>query len=162
MLGFGKKKLLIDDAVAVASPVAGRLLALDEVPDPVISRGMMGPGFAVDPENGRFCSPVDGTIVLIAKAAHAVGIRTANGAVIMLHAGLGSVSLCGEGIRCRLAEGERVITGQPVLEVDLELLRARVPSLISPVIVANGDDYEVEGPFLDAVGRDPVVLVRRR
>lgn len=176
MFGFGKKKahdpgreprttpaevpVSASDVTVLRSPSPGRLLALEDVPDPVFSRGLAGPGFAVAPDSGTLTSPVAGTVVMLAETHHAVGLRTANGAEIVVHVGIDSVTLKGEGLRPLCAVGDEVETGKGLLEVDLAMLEDRLPSTITPVLVTNGNDFDLEGPFLDA-GSGDVMIVRR-
>lgn len=150
---------------AVASicvPAPGAVVPLADVPDPVFSRGLVGPGFAVNIESGTIAAPVAGTVVMVASTLHAVGIRTGNGAEVLVHVGVDSVTLKGEGFTARCAVGDVVAAGQPILDVDLALLRARIPSVITPVVVSNAADFDVDGPFPGAVGGQGVLVVRGR
>ena len=166
MFGFGRKKTgaaaPAADAARIDSPARGRILPLAEVPDPVFSGGLVGPGFAVDLEEGEVRAPVAGTVVMVPETLHAVGIRAAGGAEVLVHVGVDSVTLKGEGFTARCAVGDRVEAGQVLLELDLGLLRERIPSTITPVVVSNADGYEVEGPMTEAPGGRGVLLVRPR
>ncbi|MFC0672356.1 PTS sugar transporter subunit IIA [Brachybacterium hainanense] len=165
MFGFGKKKQPLEQtpaAVDVTAPAPGVLLGLDAVPDPVFSGGLVGPGFAVNLAGGSICAPVAGTVVLVPETRHAIGIRAENGAEVLVHVGVDSVALKGEGFAARVREGEEVAAGQAILDVDLELLRARIPSVITPVVVSNADGFEIEGPVLDAAVGERVLAVRAR
>ncbi len=162
MFGFGRKKNHDDTTVTVGAPGSGTLIELADVPDPVFSRGLVGPGFAVDLTDGTVVAPVAGTIILVPETLHAVGIRAANGAEILVHVGVDSVSLKGQGFTARCAPGDVVEAGQVLLEADLETIRRLVPSVVTPVVVSNAAAYAVEGPFLDVSGDDGVLVVRSR
>lgn len=161
MFGFGKKKQTVP-ATVVSAPMAGRLLPLSEVPDPVFSQGLVGPGFAVDPSDGAVRAPSAGEIIMIAPTLHAVGLRTAGGAELLVHVGIDSVTLKGEGLHALVSVGDTVEAGQPLLEADLALLSARIPSTITPVLVTNADGFALSEPRLDAAFGETVLEVSGR
>lgn len=103
----------------------------------------MGPGFAVAPVSGDFTSPIDGLVMLVAPTLHAVSLRADNGAEVLVHVGVDTVELKGEGFTAHVNEGDRVRTGDPLLSVDLDSIRPRVPSLISPVVVTNAAGFTI-------------------
>lgn len=143
----------------IVAPVHGRLLPMDQVPDPVFSGGLLGPGFAVDPADGTITAPAAGTIVTVPQTRHAVGLRTTTGADLLIHVGVDTVALKGEGFTARVAEGDVVEAGAVLLEVDLETVRARVPSLLTPVIVTNAADLVVGEADLSAEFGEPVLTI---
>lgn len=146
-------------AEQVTAPVRGTLLPMDQVPDPVFSGGLLGPGFAVEPADGTILAPVAGTIVTVPATRHAVGLRTAGGAELLIHVGVDTVTLKGEGFTARCAEGDAVEAGTVLLEVDLEAIRDRVPSLITPVIVTNAGELSVSEADLSAAFGRPVLTI---
>lgn len=126
-------------------PLRGRVLPLSSVPDEVFSTGMMGQGFAIDPDSGTVRSPVTGEVVTLFPTGHAVGLRAENGLEVLVHVGVDTVNLGGEGFRPLVAQGDHVTAGQPLLEVDLDAIRGRVPSLLTPVLFTNlSEDQRVE------------------
>ena len=125
----------------IVAPIRGWVAALDEVPDPVFAGRMMGDGLAIDPTNSTLYAPCDGVIVTSAK--HAVTVKADCGAEILVHVGLETVALNGQGFSGQLSEGKRVKAREPLLKFDLEFLAARVKSLISPIVVANGEAFSV-------------------
>lgn len=131
------------DPVGLASPVAGQVIPLDEVPDAVFSGRAMGDGFAVRPTDGTFRAPVAGTLVLLAKTLHAFAVRADNGAEILVHIGIDTVKLKGEGFTALQVQGERVEAGDPVVRVDLAAVTPKVPSMDTPVLVTNGSKFAV-------------------
>ncbi|ADV66202.1 glucose-specific PTS transporter subunit IIBC [Deinococcus maricopensis] len=129
-------------------PLAGRVVPLADVPDPVFSGKMMGDGFAIDPSSGEVVAPVSGEVVTLFPTGHAVGLRADNGLEVLVHVGIDTVRLGGEGFTALVRQGDRVHAGQPLLRADLNVLRGRVPSLITPVIFTNlpeGTHVHVDG-----------------
>ena len=98
----------------MTAPFSGKLVPLSEVPDETFASGVLGEGIAIEPSDGLFCSPVDGTVETIAETKHAIGFAADNGLEILVHVGLETVSLNGEGFEILVKEGDRVKAGQPV------------------------------------------------
>jgi len=124
----------------VFSPVSGECLSLDDTPDEVFSHRILGDGAAVVPSDGRVVSPVDGVVTSVADTLHAYGFTADSGIEVLVHIGLESVALKGEGFTPHVRKGDRVRMGDPVADVDLELLKKRGISAITPVIVVDGDE----------------------
>jgi len=118
-------------------PVKGRLMNMTEVPDQVFSQKMMGDGFAVDPEDGLFVSPVDGEILNVFPTKHAIGIRSEQGQEILVHVGLDTVDLKGEGFEVYVKEGDMVKKGDKLLKADLSYIREHATAAISPIVFTN-------------------------
>ncbi|MFC6618986.1 PTS sugar transporter subunit IIA [Deinococcus radiophilus] len=112
------------------------------MPDEVFSGGMMGQGFAVDPTDGEVRSPVSGEVVTMFPTHHAVGLMADNGLEVLIHVGVDTVNLNGEGFTPLVRQGERVTAGQPLLRADLGRMQGRVPSLLTPVLFTNLDDSQ--------------------
>ena len=127
----------------IRSPLHGWAAPLAEVPDPVFAEGMMGEGVAVDPFEGELCAPCDGEVIQLHRARHALTVRTAEGAEILVHLGLETVALAGEGFEALVREGDRVAVGQTLIRFDLDLLAQRAKSLISPVLLTNADAFAI-------------------
>lgn len=134
---YGKKKELV-----LVAPMTGALLAMEAIPDQVFSAKMVGDGFAIAPESGDVLSPCAGKITQIFPTSHALGIETREGLEILLHIGLDTVELKGEGFTRLVQVGDAVETGTPLLSVDLEMLRTRGKSLVTPVIITNMEKIE--------------------
>ena len=137
-------------------------MALADVPDPVFASGAVGEGFAVDPSEGNFVSPVDGELVLVAKTLHAFAVRTDAGAEILVHIGMDTVKLKGEGFTAHRAKGERVQQGDLIISCDLAQLAPLVPSLVTPVLVTNGKDFAIAQTEIGAASGQPVLTVRKK
>jgi glucose PTS system EIICBA or EIICB component len=119
------------------SPAKGEIKPITEVPDQVFSGKMMGDGFAILPSEGTIASPVDGKIVNVFPTKHAIGIMSDEGREILIHVGIDTVNLKGEGFETLVSEGEHVKAGQPLLKVDLDFLKEKVPSIITPIVFTN-------------------------
>ncbi|MCI8658764.1 MAG: PTS transporter subunit EIIC [Lachnospiraceae bacterium] len=126
--------------IAVLSPLNGKTVALDQVPDPVFSQKIIGDGMAVIPENGRILSPVTGEVASVADTLHAFGFRTDDGVELLVHVGLETVTLKGECFKVYVKAGDRVQAGDLVAEVDLAFLAERQINPITPVLVCGGVD----------------------
>lgn len=122
------------------APLDGKLVDLKDVPDKVFSQKMMGDGFAIEPSHGEVVSPVDGTVETLFPTKHALVIRSDNGREVLIHIGLDTVKLNGEGFEALVEQRAKVKAGQPLLRVDLDRIREKVPSLVTPVIFTNLPD----------------------
>ncbi|HFI5334721.1 TPA: PTS N-acetyl glucosamine transporter subunit IIABC [Serratia liquefaciens] len=140
------KAQAVPNAVKVAfeslvAPVTGEVVALDQVPDEAFASKAVGDGLAIRPTDKTVVAPADGTIVKIFNTNHAFCLETDKGAEIVVHMGIDTVALNGQGFKRLVEEGAEVKAGQPILELDLDFLNANARSMISPVVVSNGDDY---------------------
>lgn len=123
--------------VAVAMPLNGHIKPLSEVPDKMFAEKMMGDGFAIDPTDGEVVSPVDGKIVNLFSTKHAIGIEAIDGTEILIHVGIDTVNLKGEGFEAHVQQGDNVTVGQKLLTFDLESIRDKAPSVMTPIIFTN-------------------------
>lgn len=119
------------------SPIRGEIKPITEVPDAVFSGKMMGDGFAILPSEGVIVSPVNGKIVNFFPTKHALGILADSGREILIHVGIDTVNLKGEGFEALVKEEDRIEMGQPLLKVDLEAIKGKVPSIITPIVFTN-------------------------
>ncbi|MCO4497916.1 PTS system, beta-glucoside-specific IIABC component [Streptococcus infantarius subsp. infantarius] len=126
----------------IASPMIGQVVKLENVPDEVFASGAMGKGIAIDPADGTVVAPAAGEITLVFPTGHAIGMRTENGAEILIHVGMDTVSLAGKGFNTFVQVGDKVDAGQKLLEFDLDTIRKANLPVISPIIVTNSSDYE--------------------
>lgn len=129
---FGKKR-----NGHLFAPADGEAIPLQEVPDPAFAEGMLGKGVALNPKGGRFVSPCNGTVVGVADTLHAYNLLTDDGLELLLHIGIDTVALRGEGFRAAVKEGDRVGIGELLAEVDLELVRLRGYSTVTPLLITN-------------------------
>jgi len=132
------------ETLTLIAPLAGWAMPLAETPDPVFAEKMLGDGLAIDPTLGELHAPCDGEVIGLHACSHAVTIRAANGAEILLHVGLETVNCGGEGFEALTAIGRKVAAGDLLLRFDLDLLARRAASLISPIVVINSRGYQIE------------------
>lgn len=130
--------------ILLHSPLPGTLLPLEEVPDQSFSKKMLGDGFAIEPTAGTICAPVDGRVSMVLSAGHAVTVLSEEGAEIMVHFGIDTVNLSGEGFKALVEVGDLVKVGDPLLHANLAVLRDRKAVLVTPVIVTNSEAFSLE------------------
>ncbi len=138
-----KKLFNRNNVMEIQVPVSGNLLPLTEVPDPVFSGKMMGDGFCIDPVEGKVYAPIAGEVILVFPTKHCVGIRDEQGYEWLIHFGMDSVKLNGEGFTVHVAESEQVEPGDLLFEVDIDAIRPLIPSLMTPVLITNLDGKPV-------------------
>lgn len=143
----------------VLSPMNGEIIPLGDVPDPVFSQKMMGEGVAILPTNGGVHAPVDGEIVLVSDTKHAIAIRSTEGVEVLIHIGLETVSLKGQGFTVQAAPGDKVSAGQVLIEVDWEYIRENAKSIVTPIIITNGDDKNIQCNYTKAGIQGKTVLM---
>ncbi|WP_017434378.1 PTS sugar transporter subunit IIA [Saccharococcus caldoxylosilyticus] len=123
--------------VEIHSPLDGEAIPLEEVPDPVFAQKMMGDGLAIIPKNGKVVSPINGKVVQIFPTKHAVGLVSEEGLEILIHIGLETVELNGEGFKVAVSAGETVKVGDPLLNVDLDCLEQKHKEIVTPIVITN-------------------------
>ncbi|MEH3048099.1 phosphoenolpyruvate--protein phosphotransferase [Sphingomonas adhaesiva] len=153
--------------LTLVSPLRGWAMPLEEVPDPVFAGRLMGEGAAIDPVGSSLHAPCDATIVSVHAARHAVSLRADNGAEILLHLGIDTVALDGEGFVAHVAAGQAVRAGERLISFDLDRLLATAPSMATPMLLTDPDAFavverhvargvEVGDPLLVVEPRSPV------
>lgn len=150
--------------ISIHAPLDGRLISLGEVPDPVFSDAVPGDGVAIMPESCIAVAPCDGVVEKIFRTNHAFALRSDEGAEILVHIGIDTVNLKGEGFTRIAKEGQRVKKGDPILSFDRDFLASKVKSLITPIIVTNPDAFSItykhKGPVL--LGKDLAFRIEAR
>ena len=147
--------------VTIMSPTNGMAVPLEQVPDPVFADKVLGEGMAVVSTDGKFVSPVDGVITSVADTLHAIGFSTEDGLEILMHIGIDTVKLNGEGFTVHVKVGDNVKKGDLVAEVNLDFLKEKGLHTITPVIICDGVDGK-ELMFNDGeihAGKTPIVTV---
>lgn len=147
--------------ISITAPVSGEVVALEKVPDPVFSEKTLGDGVAVIPENGKIYSPVNGTLVSVAATKHAYGFQSEDGLDILVHFGLETVALDGEGFTAYKQEGDVVKVGELVAEADIALLKSKNLNLITPMLLCDGMDGKHMTPVYGnaKAGQNTVVFI---
>ena len=132
---FGKK------LEEIYAPIAGKAVAITEVPDPTFAEGMLGNGIAIEPADGKVYAPCDATVDMMFDTGHAVSLVAESGAEILIHVGLETVGLEGKPFTVHVQNGDKVKKGQLLIEADLEAIKAAGLPTITPVLICNTDDY---------------------
>ncbi|MBY3622621.1 PTS transporter subunit EIIC [Acinetobacter sp. CUI P1] len=147
----------------IVSPVNGELVDITEVPDPVFSQKMTGDGFAFLSNDGKIASPVYGKVFNVFPSKHAIGIMSDGGKEVLVHIGVNTVKLKGQGFTVLVEEGDLVAAGQPIMEVDLEYVKAHAPSVMSPVIFSNlpeGSSVTLKKPGKVSIGDKDIITIQ--
>ncbi|GGI14620.1 glucose-specific PTS transporter subunit IIBC [Gottfriedia solisilvae] len=147
----------------IINPIEGEIIPITEVPDQVFSGKMMGDGFAIIPSEGTVVSPVDGEIVNVFPTKHAIGILSKGGKEILIHIGIDTVKLNGEGFEVLVAQGDKVTKGQQLVKVDLHFIRENAPSTITPVVFTNlseGQEVVIEKSGKQGKGEVGIIKIK--
>ncbi|MEI8298501.1 MAG: phosphoenolpyruvate--protein phosphotransferase [Pseudomonadota bacterium] len=125
--------------LSILAPLSGVLLPLASVPDPVFATGLVGAGVAIDPTSCEVRAPFAGTISQLHRACHAVAVRSPSGVEVLIHVGIDTVTLRGEGFTAHVRQGDTVASGQPLLSFDADAVARRATSLITMIVVTTPD-----------------------
>lgn len=128
------------NTLEVMAPLTGTAVPLDQVPDPAFAEKQMGEGVAIEPSGNRVVAPFDAQVAHVIKSKHAVILEHASGLQILIHVGINTVSLKGEGFNMHVEAGEHVRAGQTLLEFDRNVIEAAGYPLITPIIIPDGQD----------------------
>lgn len=126
----------------LGAPMSGEVIPLNELADDAFSSGVMGKGVGIEPTDGKVISPVNGTVSTLFPTLHAIGLTSDSGAEILIHIGMDTVQLEGNGFKAYIVQGDRVQKGQHLLDVDLQLLEERGYVTQTPVLIVNPDDVK--------------------
>lgn len=144
----GKKKLTVptkQEEKDFISPMQGRLMQLTEVENQVFSQGLMGDGFAVELKDGQVLAPFSGEVVMTFPTKHAYGLRREDGLEVLIHIGMDTVQLNGEGFESYVQQGDQVVQGQVLAKVDIDYVLSQGKSVVSPVVFTSGQHIECQG-----------------
>lgn len=126
----------------ICSPLTGQVKDITTIEDDVFSSGMLGQGIAIEPTDGQVLSPVDGVVTSVFPTKHAIGVTSDDGVEILIHIGMDTVSLNGEGFESFVKQNDRVHKGDLMLRVDLDKIKAAGLSVITPIVVTNSSSYQ--------------------
>ena len=136
------------EAISVAAPLPGRLIPLSEVPDPVFAKGLVGGGAAVIPDDDAgvltAVAPLDGKVIKVMP--HAYIVQHASGPAVLVHVGIDTVGLKGEGFSVLAQKGDQVRAGDPMISVDVTLVRSKNLSMCSPVVILDSAADAIDSP----------------
>ena len=139
MFGFFKPSKQV-----IISPMDGNIIELEKVPDEVFSKGLSGDGMAIIPSSGTVVAPIEGVVSRIFPTNHAFLISNKSGLEIMVHIGLDTVELRGEGFERLVEEGAKVSAGTPIVSVDLDYLENKGKKTITPILINCEKNIEIE------------------
>jgi len=142
----------------IYAPLKGHTVPLDEVPDQVFSDKLMGDGLAIYPANGEVVAPFDGTVELVFPTKHAIGLKSESGVEVLIHFGLETVGLQGEGFTVHVDSGDTIVKGQSLMTVDLDYIKTHAKSDITPIIVTNSGEHEIKTTHNGAVDIGEVLI----
>ncbi len=125
--------------LSLTAPLSGELRPLSDVPDPAFAQKMVGDGVAIDPVEGRLIAPCAGTVALVHPAKHAVSLKTDTNLEVLMHIGIDTVKIGGEGFTVHVSEGQQVKAGDLLIEFDMDGVAAKAMSLMTPVLITNID-----------------------
>jgi PTS system D-glucosamine-specific IIC component len=151
--------------VAFVSPLAGKVMPITEVPDQVFSGKMMGDGFAIEPTEGIVKSPVSGTIINLFPTKHAIGILSDEGKEILIHVGLDTVNLKGEGFETLVKQDDKIEQGQELLRFDLNFIKENATSTITPIVftnLADGEYVNINKEQQVSLGEEAVISIKQK
>lgn len=158
MFNFFKKNSTKE--IKIVAPVSGKTIDLSKVPDAVFSERLAGDGIAIEPSGEVIVAPCDGELTLVFKTLHAFGLTLENGVELLVHIGIDTVSLNGEGFKQLAEAGTKVKAGTPIIEIDREVILDKGYSLITPVLITNMDLVKDLKTNLDkdvSAGKDEII-----
>ena len=147
------------EQLKLLAPLSGKLVPIEESPDPVFAQKMVGDGVAIDPTASTVVAPCAGTISQVMDSMHAVAVKADNGVEILIHVGIDTVMLKGEGFECKVSIGDKVSAGQPLIEFDAELVGSKAPSLQTAVLVTTGETVTPAAAGTQLVAGEDVAFI---
>lgn len=134
---FAKK----DNQIHIFSPVQGNVVLASDIPDPTFAENILGPTTAIIPTTGHVYAPFDGTITQIFKTGHALTITSKDGVELLIHVGINTVDLKGEGFKALVADNQEVTKGTPLIDFDINFIMEKGYNIIVPVVICNPTDF---------------------
>lgn len=136
---FGKSK---QKTIGVLAPLSGKVISLTEVPDAAFAGKHMGDGIAIVPSQGKITAPFDGAVSHLIHTNHAIIVKHASGLQLLIHIGINTVALNGDGFRTHVSSGDTFNAGDTLIEFDLAKIDAAGYSSITPIVIANEDEVK--------------------
>jgi PTS system glucose-specific IIA component len=131
-----------DDTIDIIAPLSGEIIAIEDVPDVVFAEKIVGDGIAIRPTGNKMVAPCDGEIGKIFETNHAFSLESDSGIELFVHFGIDTVELKGEGFTRVAQEGQKVKMGDTIIEFDLEFLKEKAKSILTPVVISNMDEIK--------------------
>ncbi len=158
MFNFFKK----EKSVEIIAPMTGTIIDIEDVPDKVFSEKMVGDGLGIEPTEGVVTAPFDGEIVSLFPTNHAIGLRTKGGLELLIHVGLDTVDLKGEGFERLVEENQKVKKGDILLKFDIDYIKAQGKQVISPIIITNMDIVKDLDKFNGKIEKGKDILMKAK
>ncbi|MHB8073268.1 PTS sugar transporter subunit IIA [Desulfosporosinus fructosivorans] len=146
MWPFGETKQNETETVKaeIWAPLSGKIMALDQVPDPVFANELLGPGLAIYPTSGEILAPFDGEVTALFPTGHAIGLKSKAGVECLIHCGIDTVELKGKGFKVMVSQGDKVKIGSVLIKADLKLIASNGKNLATPIVITNSDQWSLE------------------
>lgn len=135
------KKEVVEYPLSIGATATGDIIAMKDIPDAVFAQGMVGPCIGIEPSNGTIVAPCDGKILQLSDTLHAFGIEGIGGVQILVHIGIDTVSMNGDGFTSNVKVGDVVKKGQPIVNVDLDKVKAAGHPTVVITILSNASNY---------------------
>lgn len=158
-----KKKGMEEWPLPIEADAKGVAVPMEEIPDAVFADGILGMCCGIEPEEGTIYAPTDGVICQVADTLHAIGMECPNGVELLIHIGVDTVEMNGDGFTCQVRVGDKVKKGQPIMTVDIDKIHAAGHSAMIITAVTNTDDFggvDFTGPGETCVGK-AILLVSK-
>lgn len=153
------------EKIVVKAAITGKAINISEVPDPTFAEKLLGDGIGIVPvSSGEIVAPVSGTIVQLFETLHAFTIETESGVNVLVHFGLNTVELKGEGFIKLLNEGDKVKAGDAIVKYDLDFIKENAPSVITPMVILDSEEYKSIKVSVDkdvVAGQDIVIEIEK-
>lgn len=155
MFGLNKKS---NKNTTIKMPVDGTIIDLEQVNDPVFSQKLMGDGFAIEPTSNDIYAPINGEVISVFP--HAIGIKAEDGLEVLVHVGIDTVNLGGEGFNMHVNQGDKVNAGDLVITADMAYLKDHAPAITTPVIFTDlaGHNFSINSRDVKALDEEAVTL----
>lgn len=156
MLNIFRKK----SEANIVAPLDGEAIDISQVEDEVFSQKMLGDGIAIKPTSGVVVAPCNGKVIQVFPTNHAIGIKSNEGLEILIHLGLDTVELKGEGFKRLVNQGDKVKAGDKLVELDMDFLSKHAKSLVTPIVITNGAEVKSMEKFLGTVVRGETMVMK--
>jgi glucose-specific phosphotransferase system IIA component len=143
-----------------AMPIQGELLSIEQVSDPVFSTRMMGDGFAIIPTGEHIVAPFSGRVEVVFPTGHAIVLNSDDGISVLIHIGLDTVNLKGEGFEVLIKQGDQVLIGDPLIKIDLNFIKNKGYDMTTPIVFLSGQKVVNVNTSLCKVLQRDIITIR--
>lgn len=138
---FKKEEKMVEFPYTIKATASGDIVAMKDIPDAVFAQGMVGPCIGIEPNNGTIVAPCDGQILQLSDTMHAFGIQGLAGEQVLVHIGIDTVSMNGDGFMAKAKVGDSVKAGQPIIEMDIDKVKEAGHPTVVITILSNANNY---------------------